>query len=234
MSSLNRKLFGAVVLFTMLWSGTSSGMAQTTYGAVRGEAKDVQGGLIRDAQVTLTNQDTKVAHTDVTNDQGIYLFGAVDPGTYKVTVTTPGFKTFESTGTIVTLGATTTVDAVLQVGATAETVEVKADTLTLNTANASGGQLFSDQQLQDLPNPGRNPFMFAPLDSNVVTLGDPRYVRAEDSGGSSQVSLAGAPSGSNSYEVDGIPDHWRERVVMRDEILTLADRLFQLASQGPQ
>jgi len=205
MSFVKRKLFGVTILLAMLGSGASSAMAQTTYGAVRGEAKDVQGGLIRDAQVTLTNQDTKVAHTDVTNDRGIYLFGAVDPGTYKVTIAMQGFKTFETSGNIVTVGATTTVDAVLQVGATAEMVEVKADTLTLNTANASGGQLFNDQQLQELPSAGRNPFMYAALDANVVTLGDPRYVRAEDSSGSSQVSLAGAPSASNSYEVDGIP-----------------------------
>ena len=58
----------------------------------------MQGGLIRDAQVTLTNEDTKVVHTDVTNDRGIYLFGAVDPGTYKLTITMPGFKTFETSG----------------------------------------------------------------------------------------------------------------------------------------
>jgi hypothetical protein len=47
--------------------------------------------------------------------------------------------------------------------------------------------------------------MLEAFDANVVLLGDPRYVRAEDQTGSSQVSLAGAPSNSNSYVVDGIP-----------------------------
>ena len=179
--------------------------AQTNYGALRGEVKDAQGATIRDAHVTITNADTKLTHIAATNDAGTYLFGGLDPGTYTVAIKMPGFKTFETVGNIVTLGATATVDAMLTVGTTGETIEVIADTLELNTASASAGQLYNAQQIEDLPLLGRNPFMLEAFDANVVTLGDPRYVRAEDQTGSSQVSLAGAPSNSNSYVVDGIP-----------------------------
>jgi trimeric autotransporter adhesin len=189
----------------VLLAGVSSMAAQTTYGAIRGEVKDTQGANIAKAQVTLTNQDTKVVNTDVTNSAGVYLFGAIDPGTYKVTIVEQGFKTFETTGNVVTLGATTTVDAVMVVGAKSETVEVTAESVTLNTANATAEQVFTGQQVQDLPNLGRDPFMFAQFDANVVTLGDPRFVRAEDSSGISDVSLGGAPGSTNSYVVDGIP-----------------------------
>lgn len=185
--------------------GMSSALAQTNYGAIRGEVKDVQGAGIAGAQVTITNQDTNVSHTDVANSSGVYLFGALDPGTYKVTITMPGFKQFETAGNVVTLGATLTVDAQLEVGGANEVVEVRADTVTLNIANATAEQVFTAQQVQDLPNLGRDPFMFAQFDANVVTLGDPRYVRAEDSSGISDVSLAGAPGSTNSYVVDGIP-----------------------------
>lgn len=205
MSTMNWKYLHVLLLIVFAIAFVPSAVAQTNYGGIRGVAKDVQGASIQNAQVTITDQDTRVAHTSVTNGEGIYQFSAVSPGTYKVTITVPGFKTYETTGNIVTIGSITTVDAALQIGAASDTVEVTASTLTLDTASASGGQLFHEEQLQDLPNPGRNPFMFAALDANVVTLGDPRYVRAEDSGGSSEVSLAGAPSGSNSYEVDGIP-----------------------------
>jgi trimeric autotransporter adhesin len=183
----------------------STANAQVNSGAVRGEVKDGSGGLVRGAQVTLTNQETGVSRTDVTNDSGVYLFPIVDPGTYTVTIITPGFEKFSTTGNIVTLGKTQTVDATLQVGKESQTVEVVAGTLTLDTASAEAGQLYSEQQVQNLPSLGRNPFMFATYDSDVVTLGDPRYVRAEDSSGSTEVSLAGAPSGTNSYNVDGIP-----------------------------
>ncbi len=190
----------AVVMFAV-----STAHAQVNSGAVRGEVKDGSGGLVRGAQVTLTNQETGVSRTGVTNDSGIYLFQTVDPGTYTETIIAPGFAKFAATGNIVTLGSTETVDATLQIGKESQTVEVVAGTLTLDTANVEAGQLYSEQQMQNLPTLGRNPFMLATYDSDVVTLGDPRYVRAEDSTGSSQVSLAGAPSGTNSYNVDGIP-----------------------------
>ena len=194
-----------LAFIAILLVSVTTAFAQTNTGVVRGEVKDIQGASIPRAEVTLTNQDTHVSHTDVTNATGGYLFPAVDPGTYTLSVAMPGFKKFATTNNIVTLDNTSTVDAVMQIGATTDTIEVSADSLTLNTANVSGGQLFNEQQLQTLPSLGRNPFMFATLDANVVTLGDPRYVRAEDSSGSSQVSLSGAPSGSNSYVVDGIP-----------------------------
>jgi len=194
-----------VPTLTVVMFAVSTANAQVNSGAVRGEVKDGSGGLVRGAQVTLTNQETGVSRTDVTNDSGIYLFPTVDPGTYTVTIITPGFARFSTTGNIVTLGKTQTVDATLQIGKESQTIEVVAGTLTLDTASAEGGQLFSQEQVQNLPTLGRNPFMFSTYDSNVVTLGDPRYVRAEDSTGSSQVSLAGAPSGTNSYNVDGIP-----------------------------
>jgi hypothetical protein len=196
------KLLGFVF---MLLVGISGAFAQTNYGALRGEVKDAQGAVIAGAKVTITNQETKVAQSVVTNGSGIYLFAAVNPGTYKLTITFGGFKTYDSTGNIISLGATTTADAALTVGGAGETVEVTADTVTLNTANATAEQVFTAQQLQDLPNLGRDPFMFAQFDANVVTLGDPRYVRAEDSSGVSDVSLGGAPGNTNSYVVDGIP-----------------------------
>lgn len=194
-----------VAVFIVLLTVCVTARAQTNYGGLRGEVKDTQGAVISGAKVTLMNQDTKIERTIVTNDAGVYLFGGVDPGTYKVSIAMPGFKTFDSVGHIVTIGLVATVDATLQIGATGETIEVSTDSLELQTSSASGGQLYNAQQVEDLPLLGRNPFMLEAYDANVVTLGDPRYVRAEDQTGSSQVSLAGAPSNSNSYVVDGIP-----------------------------
>ena len=191
----------AVVLLT-----TASGAyAQANTGALRGEVRDASGAKVKDATVTLTNLGTKIVRTAKTNDAGIYQFSSIDPGDYKVVVEGAGFKAYAVDTTSVTLAATTTVDATLQVGSSGETVEVTAAEPLLDTASASGGQLFNKQQIQDLPNLGRNPFIFEKLDSNVTTTGDPRYVRAEDQTGLSQVSVSGAPIGANNYVVDGMP-----------------------------
>ena len=194
-----------VAAVAVLLATAPGAYAQTNTGSLRGEVKDVTGAKVKDATVTLTSLATKISRTATTNDAGIYQFSAVDPGDYKVVVTSAGFKTYQVAKTSVELAGTATIDAVLAVGGSGETVEVTTAAPLLDTASASGGQLFSKQQIQDLPNLGRNPFIFEKLDSNVVTTGDPRYVRAEDQTGLSQVSVAGAPIGANNYAVDGIP-----------------------------
>ncbi len=205
MKFLKSRMHALLAFVVVLLLAASGVQAQTNYGTLRGEVKDIQGAVIPNAKVSLTNQDTKVARTGVANGSGIYEFGGIDPGNYTVTIAVPGFKTYDSKGNVVSLGAVTTVDATLVIGGANETVEVAADSVTLNTANVSAEQIFTAQQVQDLPNLGRDPFMFVQLDANVVTLGDPRYVRAEDSSGVSDVSVAGAPGNTNSYNVDGIP-----------------------------
>jgi hypothetical protein len=186
-------------------AGFSGAHAQSNTGAIRGEVRDSTGAKVKGATVTLTNLGTKISRTATTNDAGIYQFGAIDPGDYKVRVEGAGFRTFELAHADVGLAATSTVDVTLQVGSSGDTVEVTASEPLLDTASASGGQLFDKQMVQDLPNLGRNPFIFEKLDSNVTTTGDPRYVRAEDQTGLSQVSISGAPIGANNYVVDGIP-----------------------------
>ena len=205
MEFAKRKFLGlATVLLVVLLVCTGQSLAQTNYGSVRGFVKDSQGAVIPDADLMLTNTGTKISRASKTNASGEYEFTSVAPGQYEVTVGLKGFKTFKQ-GVVVELGGTSTVDATLQVGSTAETIEVQTSEPLIDTASASAGQTFTSQQLTDLPNLGRNPFVFEKLDNNVTPVGDPRYVRAEDQSGSSAVSIAGAPINSNSYVVDGIP-----------------------------
>ena len=206
MSMRYAKLFALVGLVASFALQLSDAMAQTNYGAVRGRITDVQGGVIANVSVTLVNEGTIVGRSSVTNQDGDYLFTAVDPGQYTVTATMPGFKKLEQKDIVVGIGTTATADGVLQIGAQVEEIDVvgQADPL-IDTASASEGQTFDEQKLQDLPNLGRNPFVFDKLDNNVTPTGDPRFVRAEDQSGTSSVSVSGAPIGANNYVVDGIP-----------------------------
>jgi len=191
-----------LVVLTLL---TPSLSAQTNYGSVRGRVTDVQGAVTSNANVSLTNTGTQLVRSTRTNDSGDYFFTAVDPGTYTITISNSGFKRVERKGLIVALGATETVDEALEIGSVGETVNVSGTEPLIDTATASGGQVFSEQQVQDLPNLGRNPFILGKLDNNVTPVGDPRFVRFEDQNGTASVSISGAPIGANSYVVDGIP-----------------------------
>jgi len=194
----------SLLLVVLEVAGTKS-YSQTNYGVVRGRVADTQGAAVTNATVTLTSNDTKISRTGHTNEAGEFNFPAVVPGTYNVATTVKGFKTDERNGVIVELGLTVTVDEQLQIGATSETVEVIAKEPLIDTSSASGGQVFTEQQVEDLPNLGRNPFTLDKLDNNVTPVGDPRFVRFEDQNGTASVSVSGAPIGANSYVVDGIP-----------------------------
>jgi hypothetical protein len=179
--------------------------AQSNYGAIRGIVADIQGATVANAAVSLVSESTKLARTTVSNGSGEYSFSAVDPGNYTVLVSSTGFKKSESKGIRVDSGNTIALDVKLALGSADQTIEVTAAEPVVNNGTSYNGQLIDSQKLQNLPNPGRNPFLFSKLDNNVTPVGDPRFVRFQDQSGSSTISIAGAPLSSNNYSVDGIP-----------------------------
>ena len=134
-----------------------------------------------------------------------FSFGQVVPATYTVVAEAPGFKRFERKHVIVATQETVSLDLKMEIGSVSESVEVTAEVSLIDTSNASQGQVLDRQQLVDLPNLGRNPFMMSKLAQNVTPVGDPHYNRMEDQSGSSQISIAGGPVRGNNYLLDGIP-----------------------------
>ena len=190
---------------TVVFLVEGSAAAQSNYGAVRGVVSDAQGAAVTNATVQLIADATKISRTTTTNGSGQYVFNAVDPATYTVVVTGPGFKTEEEKGLVVDSGNTIPLDLKLQLGQATESVEVSSTEELVNNGTSYNGQLIDAQKLRDLPNAGRNPFLFSKLDNNVTPVGDPRFVRFQDQSGSSTISIAGAPLSSNNYLIDGIP-----------------------------
>lgn len=179
--------------------------AQTNFGSVRGIVTDSQGAVIGKATVTLTSESTKIVRTTLSNGVGEYVFSAVEPGSYTVAVSISGFKKADSSGIRVDAGNTIPVDVKMEVGSATQSVEVTAAEPLVDNGTSYNGQLIDAQKLENLPNPGRNPFLFAKLDNNVTAVGDPRFVRFQDQTGSSTISIAGGPMSSNNYLVDGVP-----------------------------
>ena len=65
--------------------------AQTT-GSIKGTVTDPNGALLAGASVTSKNNATGIEQTVVTKDDGVFLFTALQPGTYTVIVENRGFK----------------------------------------------------------------------------------------------------------------------------------------------
>lgn len=189
----------------VLLAAAMPGHAQSYYGTLKGLVKDPSGAAIPKAEVTITDVNTKITRKTVTTGAGEYVFNAVDPGTFDVTVTADGFTSFTQRHVIVATQQTVALDMPLTVGAAGTTVEVTSETPSIDTATAQNGQVFDTQKMVDLPNLGRNPFLLTKLNNNVTTTGDPRFNRFQDQSGSSAISIAGGPINMNNYLIDGVP-----------------------------
>ena len=65
---------------------------------ITGVVTDPQQALVAGAQITVTNSQTLVKTTTVTNNEGVYLVSSLPPGTYKVEVQAKGFQVSELNG----------------------------------------------------------------------------------------------------------------------------------------
>jgi Ca-activated chloride channel homolog len=103
--------------------------------AVSGTVKDSAGGVLPGATVTVwgpRQTETKA----VTNEQGVFHVLGLQPGNYKVRIELEGFRSEETTVTVVS-GRTTTIAVTLDVGSLAETVTVSAQASTIQTRTSS-------------------------------------------------------------------------------------------------
>ncbi|MDQ3917214.1 MAG: carboxypeptidase regulatory-like domain-containing protein [Acidobacteriota bacterium] len=104
-------------------------MAQATTGTLRGVVVDPNGGVVVGATVTAKNEATgTTTQPATTNNEGVYEFASLPPGSYTLTVEAAGFKRSANTGVQVKAGIVNPFDAKLEAGNVAETVTVTANT----------------------------------------------------------------------------------------------------------
>src|SRR5262249_11968095 len=132
------------------------GFAQSATQSVLGLVTDASGAVIQGAKVTLTNTGTNVVLTTTTNETGYYSFNLLQVGNYDIRVEATGFKSEVVRGIRVETAAQFRQDVRLDVGSVAESVEVSASAVQLNTENASTGAIIDNRRIVELPLNGRN------------------------------------------------------------------------------
>jgi len=169
--------------------------------SVTGTVKDSNGAVIAGADVKLTDTKTGVELTTKTNDQGVYIFPKVAPGTgYKLTFTAPGFQTLVINDVALGVGNVETHNAEMTIGEVSGTVVVTASNeVTLNTTDASVGNVIGERRLKELPIQIRNsPAALIGLQPGVVgnNVGTTTTNRVG--------SVTGARADQGNITVDGI------------------------------
>ena len=180
--------------------------AQEFRGTITGTVTDTTGAQIAAAKVTVTEINTNTKTQTVSDASGHYTAPFLLPGDYDIAVTAPGFKEAVRKGIHVGAGDHTVIDASLNVGDSAQTIEVTADVPLINSENASVGQAITTKEVEDLPLNGGTPLAFASLAMGVIATGQPGLIHPFDSGAAAGWSIGGTASQTNEILVNGSPD----------------------------
>jgi hypothetical protein len=197
------------VTFLFLFLAIQPGYGQETRGTIVGEVTDENGALLPGALVSATNLATNVTVTAPTNEEGKYAIPYLLSGIYRVSAEAKGFKVVVRDRVELRIADRLQLDFSLPVGATAEVVEVRAETPLLQTASSNIGQTFDAKRIQDLPLPHGSPYSLmylAPGVNNVYPGGFYYQTPTELNATSTMTAIQGAPLGSTDFTVDGIPN----------------------------
>ena len=128
---------------------------QSSTGSVRGTVRDQSDAVVPNARVTLINVATNVSAKSAANEVGFYVFPVVIPGQYRIIIEAEGMQRYEATLTV-QVQQSTTADAVVRVGTSTVTVDVRDITPVTVTDRMSLGHVLDRRGIEQLPINGRS------------------------------------------------------------------------------
>jgi Carboxypeptidase regulatory-like domain len=185
-----------IVLISVLglaWA--ASAQAQIERATLTGTVTDQSGASVPKARVEVVSPNTGFERRAETGDAGAYSITNLPIGTYNVSISHEGFKTFEVRGIELFVRQTRTVDAQLQVGTAVARVEVQGGTQALENNNAEIGNVLQARQVNDIPINGRDWATLMTLAPGAVNLGG---------GGQRDIRFVGRGIDDSNYTFDGI------------------------------
>jgi hypothetical protein len=185
----------------LLLAMTEGAFAQNV--TLGGVVRDTSGGVLPGVTVTATQTDTGLTRATVTDENGLYTLSNLPVGPYRLEATLDGFRTFVQSGLVLQVGANPTINIVLEVGALAEQLEVRADAAMVETRSTGVGQVITNESVLSLPLNGRNVTELVMLSGTATDsyqggnfVSNRQYpVRA--------ISIAGGSPGGTYYAMDG-------------------------------
>jgi hypothetical protein len=117
---------------------------------LRGTIVDPSGGVLPGASLTLTSIRTRAVRTGQSDAVGSYVFVALTPGPYRLSVSRPGFGPWESSEVHLSPGDSLQVDATLALAGHAEEVTVVSERQMVRLDQGAREGLITSDQIQDL------------------------------------------------------------------------------------
>jgi hypothetical protein len=202
------RLFAALSLALVL-AFPAAARAQAVKGSLVGNVTDPAGLVLPGVTVTITEVNTNISYSAVSNQAGYYVFSNLKDGTYRVVSELTGFKRVIRNGVEVPVNATVRVDMKMDVGAIEESVTVVASSPLLQTDRADTGRIIESVHLEEAPLAFNRNFQ-----GMLITVpGATRPARPHSEFFNAQDSLSSNVNGqsrlANNVQIEGVDDNHR-------------------------
>ncbi|HEX8851934.1 MAG TPA: carboxypeptidase regulatory-like domain-containing protein, partial [Pyrinomonadaceae bacterium] len=155
------------VAFLTLCLLAVSAFAQTTTGRLVGTVSGPD-GVLPGATIVVKDNQTGKEQTLTAQEDGTFTFPQLEVGTYTVTITQQGFKTYIATDLKIDVGREYSLNPTLEVGGVTESVTVTAGADIINATSPQLTTTVSPQQIRELPLVARNPLNLINLQAGTT------------------------------------------------------------------
>src|SRR6266446_2292466 len=183
--------------FLILVSFPSVLRAQSTNACLTGRITDPSKGSVADAKIAASRNDTNVRYETTSNSSGEYYLTNLPPGPYQIEIEKPGFKKLIKPDVTIHVQDAIEINFELSLGSTSPTITVEANTLDVNTTDATVSTLIDNRFVENMPLNGRSFSGLIDLTPGVVLVPTSFYEQG-------QFSVNGQRPDANYFMVDGV------------------------------
>ena len=199
MTRMVRVLLAAATICVLT---TAPAAAQAPTGQISGRVTDSSGAVLPGVDVTVTQTETGLVRSVVTNETGAFTLPSLPLGRYRLEATLPGFRTFVQDGITLQVNASLVVDPVLAIGEINEAITVVArpSDIAVETRSMGVATVVERERILELPLPARNVTSLINLAGAAVTVGtSPSWGMATGV----NIAVAGGQRFGVAYMLDG-------------------------------
>ena len=178
--------------------------AQESRGQITGRVQDSSEAVVVGVEVRATNTATNVIYNVKTNETGDYVLSYLLPGTYKLSVSSPGFREHVREDIPIRIADRVVINVILEPGQISERVVVEARAPLLEQASSSIGQVIDSRRIAELPLREGNPMLLTYTSPGVMNFTGSSSTDPSAVLGSSAFSINGTRTRSNDFTLDGV------------------------------